>query len=482
MDSIGRPQMHRLVVVAFVTLVATILGCTSKSTESNAAGDGGLPEVINGSADADASEVRATSDSSEIDAGQEKGDTRSEAAEDGGDVRADGFRGDRTEYRVGTGPRAIALADLDGDGLLDIVVADHGTGASDDGGFDVLLNDGRGNFAAGRHYAAGLQADENVYRDLNLAIADLNGDGRPDVAVTGIRSDSGIVSLFFNHGDGTFAAPIDYPTGARLVAVAAGDLDSDGDIDIAVAWAGTVNGEGSGLGIFLNEGDGLLRAPIPFAIAAPVSVAIADLNRDGHLDIAVTDLSGHVGVLFNNSSGNGVFTAPTEYFVFNDAFQALWIAIADVNGDGAADMIFARSGRDLSPGDVYVLLNSGGAMFEASADYASGAARPIPAAGRAGTGPYGLAVGDLNGDDHPDVVLANGGSVDAAANVSLLLNRGDGTFEGPTSAATRDLRPNSVAVADLNGDGRADIAFTSTPDVFSASSPGTVSVLLNLAF
>jgi hypothetical protein len=183
---------------------------------------------------------------------------------------------------------------------------------------------------------------------------------------------------------------------------------------------------------------------------SPSSVAIGDLNADGKPDLATANFHAHtVSVLPNR--GDGSFQARRDYWTGGRPFS---VAIGDLNGDGKPDLAIAN-------GAVAVLLNRGDGSLQAKRDYATGPASAVS-----------VAIGDLNGDGKPDLVTANSCcGLGSPSTVSVLLNRGDGSFQ-PNLDYETDLGPVSVAIGDLNGDG--------TPDLATANDYGySVSVLLN---
>ena len=197
-----------------------------------------------------------------------------------------------TNYPTGISPSSVAIGDLNGDGRLDLVTANIGGDPlgtpTPAGTVSVLLGNGGSTFSAATPYPTGSVIPSSV------AIGDLNGDGRLDLAVTNYGSPSslvpaGTVSVFLGAGGGTLAAATQYPTGTGLPgaqSVAIGDLNGDGRLDLAVA------NSSSSISVLLGQAGGGFLTLSPRALS-PVnnfsSVALADLNGDAKLDLAVTN-------------------------------------------------------------------------------------------------------------------------------------------------------------------------------------------------
>jgi hypothetical protein len=180
----------------------------------------------------------------------------------------------------------------------------------------------------------------------------------------------------------------------------------------------------------------------------PVSVATADFNGDGKLDLAVvSENSNIVSVLLGN--GDGTFQLKADYSVGS---RPVFVAVGDFNGDGRLDLAVANS----EGGDVSVLLGNGDGTFQTAVNYGTGDS----------AGPVSLAVGDFSGNGRLDLAVTNEGS----GNLSVLLGNGDGTF-GTGVHYSAGAAPSSVAVGDFNGDGKLDLAVTN-------ESSGNLSVLL----
>ncbi|MEO5767275.1 MAG: VCBS repeat-containing protein [Polyangia bacterium] len=362
-------------------------------------------------------------------------------------------------YRMLGYPLAIAIADVNGDSRPDLAVATYlpaatggvsgngsGTGGAQTGGagayireggnVSVLLNGGSGTF--------GTPTNHPVITPASVAAGELSGDGKADLAVA--ASEIGSVDVLTNTGTGTFGESVTYSVGIHPSAVAVGDLNGDGKMDIAVANSGQTNtGLGAGAGdvaVLLNAGGGNFVAANYLAGSNPAAIAIADLNGDGKGDLAVANPAGGATVLLN--AGDGTFGAPAKYAAGSTPYS---VAIGDLNGDGKPDIALASS---TSGGGVAVLLNLGTGKFGAAIVYASG------------TFPRGIAIGDLNGDGFPDIATAY--SLPDCNGVSVLVNKGTGTFGAPIPYPLAGS-PSSLALADLNGDGKADLVVVSDEQV-----------------
>jgi FG-GAP-like repeat len=203
-------------------------------------------------------------------------------------------------YPVGTAPIAVAVGDFNGDGKPDLAVANAGNpGTGDDGNVSILLGNGDGTFQPALSVAAG----KNPFF---IAVGDFNGDGRLDVVVAnnGINPAGGwlpgTMSVLLGNGDGTFKTHVDYATGAGPECVAVGDFNGDRVLDLAVAA-----GSDSVVSVLLGNGDGTFRPRVDYAAGSAHAVAAADFNQDGKADLAVAGAfsGGVVGILVGNGDG-----------------------------------------------------------------------------------------------------------------------------------------------------------------------------------
>jgi uncharacterized membrane protein len=389
----------------------------------------------------------------------------------------------------GYNPYSVAIADLNGDGTLDLVVANEQQSKSDpQGSISVMLGKGDGKFHAPVNYSSG---GESAY---SISVADVNGDGKLDLVVAngcfGSDCSTGSVGVLLGNGDGSFKKAVTYRSGAASVFgahVAVGDLNGDGKLDLAVANTGAGCGSGcpEGLiGILLGNGDGTFKKAKTYATGgfdAIGWVAIADVNGDKKPDLVVANycatecsyppVEGSVGVLLGK--GNGTFEAVKTYLSGGDG--AVSVAVADLNKDGKADILVANCGPEAcgpgSPGgNVGVLIGNGNGTFKSVVNY--------PAA----NSPFNVAAADTNGDGKLDIVVSNWGTPNAATNngaVTVLLGKGNGTFRPAKTFPSGGAEAPSVAVADVNNDGRPDIVLACVADALDQSSTGVVTVLIN---
>ncbi len=329
-------------------------------------------------------------------------------------------------FGAGASPQSVATADLNGDTFPDLVTANYGGNT-----VSVLLGDGTGAFtaASGSPFAVGVNP-------ISVAIADFNGDGKPDLVTA--NADSNSVSVLLGDGAGGFtvASGSPFAVGGEPQAVAVGDFNADGNPDILAA-----NNSDQTVTVLLGNGTGGF-APArgsPVALgSAPQTIAVGDFNGDGKPDFVTAAYNNKVTILYG--SGGGGFAGARPFAV--GSFPQ-FVAAADLNGDGKLDIVTANSGSN----SVTVLLaNSAGG-------YTAAAGSPFTV----GMIPQSVALVDINGDGKPDIVAANAGD----NTISVLTGNGAGGFAAAAgSPFAAGATPFSLAAGDFNGDGRADLAIT----------------------
>ena len=387
----------------------------------------------------------------------------------------------------GYDPYAVAIADVNGDGNPDLLVANQeqfGTESS----VGVLLGNGDGTYQKAVTYDAG---GISAYA---IAVADVNADGHPDLLVAdgcssaGYCSTDGVLAVLLGNGDGTFQAAQTYDTGGSDIYhsnVAVADVNGDHKLDVAISHGcgGTTCSTGS-VSVLLGDGTGGFGPATSYASGGNGAswVAIADMNGDHKPDLVTvnwcsalcgtsTPIEGSVGVLLGK--GDGTFQAAVTYPSGGNGSRS--VALADVNGDGKIDVLTASCGPDACApgfpgGTAAVLLGNGNGTLQSAVAYT------------AGDSPDAILATDLNGDGKLDLVVGNWGTTNGANNhgsISVLAGTGSGTFQTSRTLLTGGNEVPSVAAADLNGDGKPDVVTANVAGSFQYNTPGSVSVLLN---
>jgi hypothetical protein len=376
----------------------------------------------------------------------------------------------RADFVVGNQPVVLASGDFNGDGQPDMVVVNQA-----DNTVSVLLGKPDGTFAPHVDYPTGPVPTR-------LLVGDFNRDGNLDIAVVNqncaiqtaqhflvpvLACGNGTISVLLGNGDGTFATRTDYDAGGiQPVAIASGDFNGDGSLDLAIAHGNCLVstqalgpcGGGSGLSVLLGDGAGGFQTPVRYTTAGSAySVVVADFNGDHKLDIAVAGggQSGAGTISFLAGNGDGTFQGHVDSNL--GATNGLALAVADFNGDGKMDL--ASTGNFF----VDIMIGNGDGTFLFKQHYDSG---------------YGatVAVGDFNGDGKTDLGVTAVTNGFANYSLAVMLGNGDGTFQAASQYST-GINPQAVIAADLNGDGKLDLAAVCSPFA-QPLLPGTLSVVL----
>lgn len=302
-----------------------------------------------------------------------------------------------------------AIADLNNDAIPDLVGANA-----------VSLGYGDGTFSEPIPL---VQPDETHAE--RVAVGNLDGDAVPDLVLTFPVSDSVVIRL--GAGDGTFGVPIQFPAGEHPIYLTTGDFNGDGASDVVA-----VNGYPDyGLSVLMNLGNGVLDAPVSYDVKHCGSIAVADLNKDGALDIVATN-SNIFGVSVLMGLGDGAFAPAVSY----PAQACQDVAVGDLDGDGWPDLVVIPELQN----HISVLLNQGDGTFAEAVSIVSDSC------------PERVALGDLNHDAIPDVVMTHR----FFDYVSVRLGRGDGTFD-PAIQYAVGYSPAEVSIEDVNKDTHADL-------------------------
>ncbi len=322
---------------------------------------------------------------------------------------------------------SYAVADLNGDGIPDLFVKDYF------GTYNVFLGNGDGTFTQ-KGSAFGPTSQTGPF-----ILGDFNNDGIPDVAAIDgvIYAPSNTISIFLGNGDGTFTLAGTSPAlGYNPSAIATADMNGDGNADLVVMQQGTSTTSGGQAVVFFGNGDGTFtQAPSSTSTPSTPATAIpADVNNDGNNDLVLSG-NGQSGATILLGKGDGTFTVVAGPTLSGEAA----VAVADVNSDGIPDLVFGAAATSY----LTVFLGNGDGTFT-----------------QAPSGPNGdvkignsAVIADFNQDGIADVAYSNGSTT------GFLFGAGDGTFAPSPARLTFSTYGFGTAfvVEDFNGDGWPDV-------------------------
>jgi uncharacterized OB-fold protein len=353
----------------------------------------------------------------------------------------------RVDYSVAsTNPYGVTTGDLNGDGKPDMVTTNFGGSA-------VYVFTNTSTTGSVSSFSAGVTVTTGGASTRHVNLTDLDGDGMLDMVVS--NATGGNLSVFRNTtstvgGTISFGAALNLSTGAQPWGVSAGDLDADGKPDLVAA-----NSSASTVSVFRNTSSvGTISfatgSTVSVGASSPIGVVIGDLDGNGKPDVATSNGSGaSITILSNTTSTAGTITFASAYQITMTGASPIRIVMGDLNNDGKQDLAVADNNTRLAiVENTYTTV--GTPAFGAPVYYAANALS------------RGIAIGDLNGDGLPDLAVSNGNH----ASVSVYTNLGKtGTIDATSFTSKQDFlvgaTPQSVAIADVTGDGRPEIMVAS---------------------
>jgi hypothetical protein len=377
----------------------------------------------------------------------------------GGAISATSFK---PEVRFNTGNTSFnsSIGDLDGDGKPDLVVPNYSGNT-----ISVFRNISSSGSISSSSFESKVEFTTGNYPS-DVGIGDLDGDGKPDLVVTSyFSSDSGSsISVLRNTASSgsinssSFASKVDFVTEAESIGVSIGDLDGDGKPELAVANYG--GGVGNTISIFHNTSSSgsinssSFASKVDFTVGySPYNVSIGDLDGDGKPDLIVANTNAdNISVLRNTASRGSInsrsFDAKVDFTTGSSSSPYPYgLTIGDLDGDEKPDLVVAN----FADGNISVLRNTASSGSITSSSFASRVNFVVGF-----TNPYSVSIGDLDGDGKPDLVVPSFGFLHMFRNTASTGSITNSSFASrldiPTSAY-----PASIKIGDLDGDGKPDL-------------------------
>lgn len=342
-------------------------------------------------------------------------------------------------------PKEITTGFINGDGFPDIVAAVPSGRAIE--GFVVVNSNGSGGFNAPVYYEASQQT-------FDVAIVDLDGDGHSDVIT--VANSSAAVTVHKNPGNGTFPVLTRYEVASLSDAVESADIDNDGDIDIVVNGVVDISSNNGVVKILKNNGNGTFAPAIDYTPSRTFGdMKLRDINGDGFLDLVLAPNACcspyHFGTALNLGNGTFAPTVVTEVFSCGDGT----IDAADLDGDGDLDIVLTEEEICAGQTDAHIFIfrNDGNQNFVRMPDIVLH-----------GDLPHGLALADVTGDGRIDIITTLSGGM------AVFPGNGNLTFGVPIISTTR---PYKFKMADFDGDGLLDVGMIMQQPSFGTDLIGT---------
>ncbi len=327
-------------------------------------------------------------------------------------------------YKMGGLGIYVAVADFNGDGKPDLIT---GSIAPVGGPTTVVAftNNGGGVFGSNATLAVAIDL-------AGVVTGGVNGGGKPDLVFASDFANT--LTVVTNNGSGVYGSNATYSVGNYPLRVTAADINGDGKVDLICG-----NETGRSVTVLTNSGGGMFGSNATYAVGNyPLSVVVADLNGDGKRHLVCANRNDNtLTVLTNNGSGSFGSNA-----TFNVGPGPQCVVAVDVNGDGKLDLISANAGNYPSYGNTLTVLTNDG-----SGGFGSNATLNV------GNNPVWVVAADVNGDGKPDLISAN----ENDGTLTVLTNNGSGGF-GSNATLNVGSQPMCVVAADFNGDGKMDLA------------------------